>query len=576
MNRVYRTMAIVTAAVLVLVLVLAIRYYNDPSHATIKTEQRTTDQTRLAQIAQRARDWEAVEAAWAKLSDQSLLRMIAASHPRPYYRLLAVGKLTDQDRLKKSAAEDRDPEVRAAALAKLRDDTLVAQIAVADESPEVRFAAVARLSDSDLLVNVLVQTPWDSRTFYAAVEKLPDPAHLSRIAVAAVDASVRRSVVEKLTDSTALSVVASRSGDNEIRRAALAKLEDESGLARVAIESVDPNTSVAAVAKLHDQERLAAVVRSAAPRQARLDALARLHADEMLAGIVTDVGDAEIRLEALKKLCDPSALLKIALACDDEDICRAIVGKPAVRMDEAALALIATQAKLPSARRDAVAKMTTYTGLAQVATNSREAGTREAAADRLINRIALSRIAAGDRATAISTILKAIAAFEPVPDEADRERMLAAFLPAVGVLVDPDVIHCVGELTSLTVAVSLDSQDYRPLPLPTGGPPARMSGESLACRLVLAKLPQPVEATWKAVLPSQIVVKPPTAMEAALRRAAREGTGTPYLGSMRAEIKAGDVLKPVFEVLPEDIIRKIAHDTQDESIRLAANARLKE
>ena len=305
----------------------------DPSIETVKN---TADQTKLAQIAVKAKD--------------------------SYVRHAAVWKLTDQTVLAKIAREDTDADVRRAAAEKLTDQTLLAKIAREDEVTNVRRVAAEKLTDQALLANkmgmwvkpeltrqvtdqaVLAQLAVearDSEVRLAAVRNLTDQVTLAELTVGAKWMDIRIAAIGKLTNQEFLHQLAEEEPQAAVRQAAVRQIADE----RFLIQRLDmePSAAVRAaiVATLHKETSLRTIAQTAYHRSDRQQALRRLK--KVFQDPASDVLAAHkvltLRVKALAAETDSSRLLTLALEGEFDDLRIAAVRrlKDPVALEEAAM-----------------------------------------------------------------------------------------------------------------------------------------------------------------------------------------------------------------------------------------------
>lgn len=133
--------------------------------------------------------------------------------------------------------------------------------------------------------------------------------------------------------------------------------------------------------------------------------------------------------------------------------------------------------------------------------------------------------------------------------EHHRSRLAAVILPAVAFLGDRDVVGVVGRMESITARWSATSMEYLEHTL---------AGEQLVCSVALAKQPRHLSALWSARFPPTVTV--------------RHGQIDQSFVELEAELE--DLLAPVFDILPLEVIARAALERRDPRLRRAAAGRL--
>ena len=187
------------------------------------------NQVLLAEIFHKARGTSTQEAAFDRITDQSLLNKIALDSK--YYtsiRARSIRKLTDPDQ---------------ATLAKIVKDLRGEK---GFGSYEIAHAAVERISDQSILTNIALDSEYSHSIRSDAIRKLNDQATLAKI----VFDSITESITEYERTGSYKSIIGSA------RDAAMDRLMDQDLLKKIVLESRLNDVSIDAVSKVTDQNFL--------------------------------------------------------------------------------------------------------------------------------------------------------------------------------------------------------------------------------------------------------------------------------------------------------------------------------
>jgi len=366
----------------------------------------------LFKIAQTDKDWKVRLAAVSRMSDSTMLSMIAKTDADEDLRKTAAANphLTDSVVLAEIAQKDAIGPVRRAAVnnANLNNPSLLTDLAMTSKDPSVCKAAVAKLSEPVLLAKIArAAYLWDSRLL--AVEKLNDPEVLAEVARNDEYHTVREAAVAKLLDPMVLTEIIQVEKDQAVRRRALtmliarvptitdpvllafiAQAVDEPEIHRVAVEN--PN--------LVDQVILADLARTAKDWYVRSLVVEKLNDQAVLTAVARSDPSVYVRCNAVVKILDPMVLDSIA----KEDVNARV-------------------------RRAAVEKLTDQTALVQIAENDKDQSVREAAVNKISDPLVLVRFAERTQYIDLSlgavrqlqdTILLAEIAQSPLADQTVR------------------------------------------------------------------------------------------------------------------------------------------------------------
>jgi hypothetical protein len=221
----------------------------------LKTVKKTTDQTKLAHIATKAKNMYARWAAVEKLTDQRVLAEVANSDKEPKVRLAAIAGLTDQNLLN-GLTKIGYEYIGLAAVARLTDRNMLADVAKTCGSydfPATRLAAVERLTDQDGLADVAENGQYDDARM-AAADKLSDRIQAQNVYVDIAKNSGISSMpaLERVTDQNAIADVAKKGKYYLVHWEAVKKLSDPELLVDVAKNGKDGYARIEAVEKLSD------------------------------------------------------------------------------------------------------------------------------------------------------------------------------------------------------------------------------------------------------------------------------------------------------------------------------------
>jgi hypothetical protein len=182
-----------------------------------------TDQAALAQFACCHKDEGLRRIAMARLTDQLELVNVAVFVKDPDERKRAVTRLTEDAALARVAASDlQDSKTIDAAVAKLKNQSLLAEIAT-PTNWYISAGAVAGLTNQPLLAKI-ARTAHEIEARAVATAKLTDQALLADVALAAKDWTVLTAVFVKLNDRATLSRIAESAPGSPAGQAAKLKL----------------------------------------------------------------------------------------------------------------------------------------------------------------------------------------------------------------------------------------------------------------------------------------------------------------------------------------------------------------
>jgi hypothetical protein len=274
---------------------------------------------------------------------------------------------------------------------------------------------------------------------------------------------------------------------------------------KIAMETWDASEGIEAVKKVKYQGNIELLAQNANTSQVREIAVKKVTNNDILKYIATGYreSDDQVRLAAIDRLTDQTILAEIAIA-------------DKLNMSLAALEKVTDQFLL--------AKIASKVGYWDV---------------NPISKIAIAKLTD-------PTFMKIIDALKSVPIE-HRPRIMAAILPAIRVLSEPEVINIVGEIISIKTYWSSKSQTYCVVGSSGIRGYPEMPGERFKCTIELKNQTSPLSYTWQTSFP--------------------ESTMSYWFRP--AEINAGDLLVPVFERLSHDFLINKAYNDDDWEIRWA-------
>ena len=208
--------------------------------------------------------------------------------------------------------------------------------------------------------------------------------------------------------------------------------------------------------------------------------------------------DLGVRVAAVKKLMDQALLGKIALEDEDSWV-----------------------------RKTAVEKLTDQVVLAKIAIEDEDIFVRACAIEKIVGQAVDGKIAVQNEDKGVRSISMLFTASDEIPDRFYR---IASISPALEVLNNIDVENVVGRIISVAMSRSETDEQY------TGGLSGTMPGEIFECSIKLEKLDQPVTHVWSTNFP----------------------TVTTSLVYQGADVKAEDILGPVFDRLPVELLTQFA------------------
>lgn len=273
----------------------------------------TTDQAALARVAQQDPDRLVSNAAWAKLTDQTLLQIALAASGRDLtsknIRSRALEHLTGQEQLIRLAQESPDAFTARGAVLRITTQDALASIALTHEDHYVREAATAKVADPALRIRLATEAKHaDVRLKIAS--GLDDESFLVRLAAQDTDRRVRNTALSRLKDSTLLKEVAVRSPIPEARGAAATAL---AGLSLQLSEAAHPEHGVSwqNLRAVSDQLLLARCALSQSDHELRRGAMRQI-TDAALLSFIAAHGDRMTVLMALEQLADTDSLEYLA------------------------------------------------------------------------------------------------------------------------------------------------------------------------------------------------------------------------------------------------------------------------
>lgn len=268
-----------------------------------------TDQAELARIARQHPDLKVSNAAWARLSDQTLLQIALAAPGSDLtsrnLRSRALEHMTGQEQLIRLAQETPDAFIARGAILRITSQEALAAIALVHEDYTTRAEAVAKVTDPGLLARLAVEAK-QAHVRQRVVERLDDQALLARLAAQDPDRHVRQLALSRLKDAAQLRDIAARSPLPEARGAAAVAL---ARLSLQASEAARPEHGVSwqNMRDVSDPVLLARCALSKADFEVRRDAV-RLISDPALLALIASEGDRVAALAALEQLADGDAL----------------------------------------------------------------------------------------------------------------------------------------------------------------------------------------------------------------------------------------------------------------------------
>ncbi|NQT92142.1 MAG: hypothetical protein HQ559_05220 [Lentisphaerae bacterium] len=243
-----------------------------------------------------------------------------------------------------------------------------------------------------------------------------------------------------------------------------------------------------------------------------------------LARLAVEAEWASVREAAVEMLTDQDLLTKVALDAGDERVVYAAEKRITSRPH---LARVAREAPFPHARKCAIRRLHDEDVLGTISQTDSEPH------------------------------IRALALFRKMTHEDPRadslpNHLVDPLLPAIELLMNPDVASHLGDITEISTKLAFTSQSYA---AKSGRGGDIVAGEEFSCSLTLNELRSGLSATWRATFP-------------------REIRGSPT-APFRADVRPGDLVDFGLNELPQPLLERIAGDaTMDESIRVAAAAEL--
>ena len=192
--------------------------------------QQDSDLSSIEYSAKNESDWKKRLLAVDRLTNQTLLMDISKNDREWYIRMVAVNKITDQKFLLDIVKSDSEFEVCRSAISKLTDENTILDI-VKNNNNSIYIRGAAVIGLTNQ--NILTDIAKnDEHDFIrsVAVSKLSDQSILTDIAKNDKDKYVRFAAVEKLTDQSVLTEIAKNDIDEFVRKAAGKRLKSEFGI----------------------------------------------------------------------------------------------------------------------------------------------------------------------------------------------------------------------------------------------------------------------------------------------------------------------------------------------------------
>lgn len=264
---------------------------------SVESVNRTTDQSKLAEIASEAHHYDIRQAALTKLTNQLFLAKIATTASNSDACHSAVAKLTDETLLAQIAIGLNDLEIRQTAVTKLADQSKLVEVAIKASTFDIRQAAVAKLTDQASLTQVATEAD-NFNVRQAALDKLTNQALKQKMAVDSKEQYYRGLTFDQLTNQLGAHAIS------------LDDLTDQTLLAQIAVETEDRDFRQDVFAKLTNQVLLAQIINCSSSFV--LDEFKRpFTPHDLLEAIIADgieVPAAQSELERLNKLLTGTSL----------------------------------------------------------------------------------------------------------------------------------------------------------------------------------------------------------------------------------------------------------------------------
>lgn len=284
-----------------------------------------------------------------------------------------------------------------------------------------------------------------------------------------------------------------------------------------------------------------------------LAALEKITSEAELARVAREARQTHIRTAAVHRISDPAELGRLALESDSSVVREAAVRKVT---DASVLSQVAVHGGSKGERLAALERLTGAEDLVAVVLGLGLGTMRSADADSDddVLRAALSRLMQPTTLADLDTGAEAepnvrglalyLRAMADVPD-AHRARLLNTTLPAVFLLMDPEVAGVAGEVAAVKAGWDRISASN----LYSGAP---VYGEWFGLRIETTKLDEPVAGEWQSVFPTHV--------EIALGEA----------GFVPAKISLVELLDPLSVRLSAAQRAEIATEYRDPNVRAAA------
>gem|GEM_PF-917386 len=314
-------------------------------------EDKSQEQTLLADIAKNDKDAEVRSAAADQLTDQAVLEELARNDADYSVRYAAIYTLTNQTVLAELARNDAVSDIRQAAIWRLKDPALLMDIVRHDKDEWVRFTAtghlvildnqtfladiaknhsdkrvrklaIRALADQTILADIAKNEDEDGHVRGSAAARLEDRALLEALAKNDRDWLVRYEAVSRLDNQTLLADIARNDANNDVRKKAVLMLDDQALLAEFARNDKDDDVRREALRHLKDQALLAAFIKSDVSKEMRDLALGNLCDQAFLAEFAKNSKDSDTRQKATRQLTDPALLADIAKNDERESVRR--------------------------------------------------------------------------------------------------------------------------------------------------------------------------------------------------------------------------------------------------------------
>ncbi len=240
------------------------------------------------------------EKAVERLTDPSVLEMIALNDPNQFVRAKAIRKVTDPDTPRRAALNDKKEIVNLRAVARIDGEATLKEIIENTPFPKVSKTAKMRLLPPEALMEMIYNEYESGGTRRIAVECLSDRSLLRRVAATGPEKGFCRQVAKLKLKYLAAD------GVN------LEEFPDFAGTE--ALKNPDPLVRIEAVKRLNDCDILKEIASWDKDADVRLAATERLADQNFLAvGPLRDP-ESRVRLAALARITDPEVIIRAALS----------------------------------------------------------------------------------------------------------------------------------------------------------------------------------------------------------------------------------------------------------------------